>query len=92
MKNISIPQPKAKIGETVLVYNYRKKHNNWETGKVAGAEYHLNSNHKYSYWHYRIITDRQTAKKTYTGKILYYHPMILYVTNEQIKSIRKSSL
>lgn len=74
-----IPSPKAHIGETVLVRNYRSHRKDgrevWEVGRISAARYGSSFGEKFR-WSYDIRLER-VAKSGYS-------PM-LYVGNSDIK-------
>lgn len=75
-KNIAIPVPVAEFGERVLVYNYRKRSHQWETGVVTSLWY----SRRYGAfsWRYEVATER----KTKSG-----HHLRLVVPGEYIKPV-----
>lgn len=50
----------AKIGDKVLVKNYRRKNDQWEDGEVVGVTAYLNQDNRSTNINYEVLLDRRT--------------------------------
>ena len=54
---ISIREPKARYGDTVMVLNYRKRPAQWQEGKCRGCEYGSQFSVEDFTWKYTVDID-----------------------------------